>query len=159
MRTLFGTFILIIATGAATTAILMSLSQDGYADNFDYAAISGHTQTFVHIGGTVVLADIADTEEKRTIGLSSRNTLSPDAGMLFLFPEEGHHGIWMKHMRFPIDIIWISKDFRIVDIKKNVSPDTYPDIFRPSSPALYILETTAGFSDKYTITTKEKVSW
>ena len=76
-----------------------------------------------------------------------RGKLADKHGMLFIFPEEGQYGFWMKHMRFPLDIIWINKEGKIVDIKEAVP--VCKDIclpFYPREQALYVLEVKAGFS-------------
>ena len=57
----------------------------------------------------------------------------------------------MKDMLFPLDIIWISSDFHIVHIEKNLSAQTYPTIYYPNAPAEYVLEISAGESDKNNI--------
>jgi uncharacterized protein len=67
-----------------------------------------------------------------------------------VFDREGYQGFWMKEMNFPIDIVWLNKDKKIVHIEHNVSPDTYPKIFNPNNEfnnekSLYVLETNANF--------------
>lgn len=64
--------------------------------------------------------EIADTEELRKKGLSNRDELCPDCGMIFFFEKEGNYFFWMKDMRFPIDILWL-KDGEVVDINQNVN--------------------------------------
>jgi len=64
--------------------------------------------------------------------------------MLFVFENPGIHGIWMKDMKFPIDIIWLDKDMSVISKELNVSPDTYPQVFYPSREAYYVLEVKAG---------------
>jgi hypothetical protein len=71
--------------------------------------------------------------------------------MLFVFDKEGYYGFWMKEMNFPIDIAWLDKDKKITLIEKNVLPETYPQIFNPKSKNLYVLETKAGFFEKFGI--------
>jgi uncharacterized protein len=93
---------------------------------------------------------VADTDYSRTKGLSGRDYLAPNEGLLFVFDKEGYQGFWMKDMNFPIDIVWLSKNKKIIHIEHNVSPDTYPKIFYPNSeldtePSLYVLETRANF--------------
>ena len=44
--------------------------------------------------------EVADSSMKRVLGLSNRNSLGEDAGMLFIFAEEGTPGFWMKEMKF-----------------------------------------------------------
>ncbi len=92
--------------------------------------------------------EIADTPEERIKGLSGRESLSENSGLLFVHSQPGIYGIWMKDMKFPIDVIWLDADFRVVDIAKDIKPDSFPRVFEPSQPALYILEVNAGFADK-----------
>jgi uncharacterized membrane protein (UPF0127 family) len=103
------------------------------------------TQAIVNIGGQNLVASVADTPLERNKGLSGSNFLNSKNGMLFKFEEADEHGIWMKDMLIPIDIIWIDEQSRVVSIKENVSPDTYPEVFKPSAPAKYVLEVVAGY--------------
>ncbi|MGB3921718.1 MAG: DUF192 domain-containing protein [Minisyncoccia bacterium] len=101
------------------------------------------------IGGTEVKVEIADTDLERSQGLSGREGLLPNHGMLFVFDAPGYHAFWMKDMKFPIDIIWINADSKVVWIEKNLSPETYPNLFRPKEPAKYVLEVPAGFAEEH----------
>ena len=98
----------------------------------------------IEIGGQKITIEIADTDQAREKGLGGRDSLLEDGGMLFIFPEDGVYSFWMKDMRFPIDIMWLSADGRIVDLLENVSPDTYPTAFSPKKPARYVLELPAN---------------
>lgn len=104
-----------------------------------------------------IAVEVVDTPETMERGLGGREALSPDEGMLFIFPEEEKHTFWMKDMLFAIDILWISEDGRIVDMRENVSPDTYPETFTPSSPALYVLELPAGYAQEYGVRVGDRV--
>lgn len=101
----------------------------------------------VHIGDALISARVADTGRAREQGLSGVRQLPENQGMLFVFDEEGTHGIWMKDMHLDLDIIWIDERKRVVHITKNVSPDTYPHVFKPDRPSLYVLEVPAGTVD------------
>lgn len=82
--------------------------------------------------------------EARQHGLSNREYLPRHEGMLFIFNEPGEHCFWMKDMKFSIDIIWLDQDKKVVDIKENVAPDTYPNSFCPTSLSKYVVEVNAG---------------
>ena len=111
----------------------------------------------VYIGGRDVRAMIADTPALREEGLSGHAALAPDEGMLFVFPTDGQYGFWMKDMRFPIDILWLSGRGEILDMRESVSPATYPAVFTPKAPARYVLELPAGFSEAYTVKIGDEV--
>lgn len=103
--------------------------------------------TKARIGGKDFALAIADTNSKRVKGLSGQEGLAPYQGLLFVFEEEGSHSIWMKDMKFSIDIVWLDKNFTVVDIKSRVAPETYPEIFTPDRPALFVLEIPAGTAE------------
>jgi len=99
---------------------------------------------YVEVGGVRFEVEIADTPEKRERGLSGRAPLAPNEGMLFVFDEPGIYSFWMKEMLFPIDIVWIDEEGRVVHITENADPSSYPQTFSPPSPVLYVLEISAG---------------
>ncbi len=99
----------------------------------------------ITIGKMSLQVEIASTVADEKQGLSGRASLPEGRGMLFVFPQEGNYGFWMKGMLFPIDIIWIGSAGIVNTIASNVSPDTYPKVFYPTAPALYVLEVPAGW--------------
>jgi len=107
--------------------------------------------------GATIRLEIADSPELRARGLSGREGLNENTGLFFIFDEPGWHGIWMKEMNFPIDIVWLDEELKIINSSRSVSPDTYPQVFYPSSPALYVLEVNAGFLGKNRIKDGETV--
>ncbi len=100
----------------------------------------------VRIGEIAIPVELADSAGARARGLSGRQSLPPESGMLFIFDEPDRYGFWMKDMHFPIDIIWIDEAGRVVDITERLQPSTYPNSFSPSSPARYVLEVNAEFA-------------
>ena len=121
----------------------------------------------IKIWSAQITAEIADTPEKRARGLSGREALGKDEGMLFVFTDSAIRQFWMKDMNFSLDIIWIDENKKIIDITKNATPESYlsravypeqgrgesggPEKFSPSAPAKYVLEVSAGFADAYNI--------
>ncbi len=93
--------------------------------------------------------ELADTEAKRILGLSGRESLDERQAMLFVFGEPEIPQMWMKDMRFPLDIIWIDERLRIAHITRNALPESYPSIFEPPAPVKYALEINAGLADAY----------
>ena len=73
----------------------------------------------VKIAGQVIKVELAITPEARARGLSGRQGLTQDEGMLFVFDTPGKYPFWMKDMNFAIDMIWISEDSKVVYIKKD----------------------------------------
>lgn len=98
----------------------------------------------VEMGGKTFSMEVTKTKAELEKGLSGHTPLLKDQGMLFIFSKPDKYGFWMKGMLFPIDIIWIDENFKIVHIENSVYPATYPKIFYPDSQALYVLEVSSG---------------
>jgi hypothetical protein len=111
----------------------------------------------IEIGGQIVKVELATTPFEHKRGLSGRDRIEENSGMLFIFDKPGKYPFWMKDMKFAIDIIWIESVHadpryeKILYIKKDVQPESYPKTFGPGPDdgyAEYVLEVNAGFSDK-----------
>ena len=100
--------------------------------------------------GAKITAEVADTEEKRTLGLMFRDHLDPDKGMIFIFPVADQYRFWMKNCLVALDIIWLDEKKRIVYHEENLPPckaDPCPS-YGHQGKALYVVETTGGFFKK-----------
>lgn len=107
----------------------------------------------VHMGGGVFSAQVLKTDKERTKGLSGRPDLGADEAMLFVFDADAKWPIWMKDMNFPIDIVWLDKNKKVVHIVKNAPPESYPnEKFIPEADAKYVVELKAGTVAKKSIT-------
>ncbi len=97
--------------------------------------------------------EIAETAQERSRGLQFHEPLKENEGMLFVFQREGRHGFWMPNMAFSLDMIWISSDFKIIHIEKDVPPcESMPCVsYKPENPALYVLEINSGRSSEMKI--------
>lgn len=73
----------------------------------------------LQINGQSLQVEIVKTPEQMAGGLSGRDSLCANCGMLFTYPDEEVRIFWMKNMFFPLDFIWI-KDKEIVGIAQNV---------------------------------------
>ena len=101
------------------------------------------------VGGAPLELTARITMLEKARGLSGMAGLPENHGMLFVYASSGRPGFWMKDMHFPIDIIWLSADFTIVNITPSISPDSFPRVFRPKEPAQYVLEVNAGFAERH----------
>jgi uncharacterized membrane protein (UPF0127 family) len=96
--------------------------------------------------GKVLQSEVMVKDEDRAMGLMFRPSLPSDHGMLFLFDETDFHTIWMKNCKFPIDIVWLDEDRRVVDVAPSVPPckDDPCPVYRPMFRARYVVEMNAG---------------
>lgn len=106
--------------------------------------------------GVTIHVQIARTDTERQKGLSGTEGLKEKEGMLFIFNRPSKYGFWMPDMNYAIDIVWLDENFVVVDVKENATPESYPEVFRPRSEALYVLEVPSGFATKSGITIGSK---
>lgn len=84
---------------------------------------------------------LADTDATLYKGLSGVEQLSRDGGLLMDFKIPGYHGIVMRDMKVPLDIIWLDSQKKVVYLVKNASPELGDSrVFTPNDPARYVLE-------------------
>ena len=100
--------------------------------------------------------EVAKTIEERRTGLMYRKKLLNNEGMLFIFPREKIIQLWMKNTYIPLDVIFISKNKVIVDIKKNMEKLS-ETIVKSKVRSRYALEFNAGLIKKLDIEIGDKV--
>jgi len=100
------------------------------------------------IGDRVIKVESAESVMEKQKGLSGRNFMRTNNGMLFIFSQSDYYPFWMKDMKFPIDIIWIDEKLKIIGFEKNINPNSFPKKFIPQLPAKYVLEVNGGWSDE-----------
>ena len=96
--------------------------------------------------GKVLQAEVMVKDEDRAMGLMFRPALPLDRGLLFVFDDLDFHGIWMKNCRFPIDIVWLDEERRVVHVAEAVPPckaEPCP-VYQPMKKAAYVVEINAG---------------
>lgn len=102
--------------------------------------------------------EVADSDAEREQGLMYRDTMSEQAGMLFLMGPEEIQSFWMKNTIISLDIIYINMDRRIVSIHKNTKPFSLEPI--PSvKPASFVVEVNAGYTDAFGIKVGDLISF
>jgi hypothetical protein len=91
--------------------------------------------------------EIADDDAERARGLMFRDQMDADAGMLFLFEQQGPQAFWMKNTRIPLDILYFDNSWKLVGWSLDTPPcslgnqcPSYPS----QAPARYVLELNAG---------------
>lgn len=121
---------------------------------------------YVKIAGQSIRVDLALTDAAKEQGLSGRNNLKENEGMLFVFDHLDKYPFWMKDMKFPIDIIWLApsksgdrEDMEIIYIKKNAQPNSYPETYGSEKDAQYVLEIVSGFSEKNNLKEGDKIEF
>lgn len=148
---ILGLFLLIVVLmifgkGFSSASLLTNNKQ-----STDSATVSAKQTSLIKVasGKLDINAEIAANLAARKKGLGKRDYIDIDNGMLFVFEQPGDYAIWMKDMKFAIDIIWIDENKMIVDIAENVPPqpgksDKELVVYKPKGTSKYILEISAG---------------
>ncbi len=108
------------------------------------------------INGYVFNLEIADDLEEMKQGLSGREGLAEDQGMLFIYAKKTPVSFWMKDMKFNIDLLWIDGN-EIVGLEKNMQ--AFGDLkvgydlprYNSPQPIDRVLEIKAGKIDELNI--------
>jgi len=96
-----------------------------------------------------IVVEKVDTPELKYLGLSLREELDSNSGMLFVFETTSDKNcLVMRDMKFSLDMVWLDENKKVINIAVNVEPESYPESFCPSSPAKYALEINAGFASE-----------
>ncbi len=117
-------------------------------------------QTVLEVRNQKFVIELAVTPKEKERGLSFRNTLAPDHGMLFVYDHKEPFGFWMREMRFPLDFIWIDGD-TIVEVTHNVQirdANGGWTTLGPQKPVDKVLEVNAGTIDSYNIEVGDTIS-
>jgi uncharacterized membrane protein (UPF0127 family) len=94
--------------------------------------------------------EIADTPAKREMGLQYRRELAADRGMIFLFAAESPQSFWMKNTPLPLDMIFISRERKIVGIVEQTVPFSLEPRF-VEGVSQFVLEINGGLSKRFGI--------
>lgn len=114
------------------------------------------TNTLVLDGQKYTLEIVLGVEERQR-GLSGRQALAPNEGMLFVEAKPNIACFWMKDMNFAIDIVWVDDTKIIRHLEERVSPKTYPKTFCPKVKTKYVVELPSGTIDKHQLAVGQKL--
>lgn len=116
------------------------------------------------IGEQTLSIEIARTQAEMEQGLSGRQTMTDNEGMLFDFSADKSAryapAFWMKDMKFPLDFIWIAND-KVIGITADAPAPTSTQLnlplYPPPAPVNQVLEVNAGWSAAHKIKTGDQV--
>lgn len=136
---------------ATFIGITLALTATGYFYYIEfYQQQDKDTLIFKTINEEVkIKVEYARTPDEWARGLSGREKLGAREGLLFIFPQEQRLAFWMREVKFPLDIIFINKDKRIVDLvtMQPCKADPCPT-YTSRVPSLYVVEVNSGFAQR-----------
>ena len=117
----------------------------------------------ITVGSAELNVEIADTQASREKGLSNRDHLPEDQGMLFDFTNTNINrpSFWMKETRFNLDLLWIKNNV-VIAVTEDVPAPKNPDEILPSYPAPdpvdTVVEVNSGWVKRHNITVGDKIT-
>lgn len=117
----------------------------------------------IEVGTHEVQLEIADSPQEWELGLSYRDTLADNHGMLFVFPDESRRVFWMKGCNFDIDLAYIESDGKISEIitmekePLNTPPESLTTYPSQSTTIKYALEMIGGWFEEHEVTTDTEI--
>ncbi len=94
-------------------------------------------------GAHAFTVELADEPNEISYGLMNRESMAPDAGMLFDFGNPREPAMWMKNTLIPLDMLFITSDGTIQMIARNTVPGSLRTI-SPGMPVKGVLELNGG---------------
>lgn len=115
----------------------------------------------IRIGGSTVQVEIADTAELRKKGLSGREVIPNNTGMMFIFEKPQICSFWMKDTKVPLSIGFFDSDKKLVERIDMLPPERakHPQVYKSTKPAQYALEVPHGWFRKNHIFPGETFEW
>ena len=112
------------------------------------AAPPGETGTVAVVAnGHRILAEVAVTPEARSRGLMFRASLPADRGMLFVYPNDARHCMWMRNTFVPLSVGFLDEHRAVINVAE-MTPRTDARHCAERA-ARYVLEMPAGWFDRH----------
>jgi uncharacterized membrane protein (UPF0127 family) len=100
------------------------------------------------LAGEELLVEVASTPETRACGLSQREALAPDRGMLFVFPEPTPRAFWMKDTHMPLSIAFLDAHRAVLNTL-DMTPLQTEERYPSAGDAAYALEVNQGWFEAH----------
>jgi uncharacterized membrane protein (UPF0127 family) len=151
---LFITCVIIIFLISFSQLYAFNLQSNNNTSSIGAGFFPNYKKTTISINGINVTLAIASSDEQRIRGLSGIEKMNENEGMLFLFDKPSKQGFWMNKMNFPIDVIWLNSNNKVVHIEKQLEPFKLflaCPVYNPGVDSLYVIELRSGFADNHSI--------
>jgi uncharacterized membrane protein (UPF0127 family) len=127
-------------------------------------AAGAQLQSFVKSELTIVSAtgphhftvEVAETPAQMEQGLMFRRAMAPDAGMLFDYKEPTVATMWMRNTLIPLDMFFVDRHGRIVNIRERAVPLSL-DVISAAAPVRAVIELNSGTAERLGIVPGDRV--
>lgn len=129
-----------------------------------YFILAGRKDTQkIIISGQVFEVEVVSSGKDVTKGLSGRDSIESNQGMLFVFDNRYWEVFWMKDMKFNIDLLWLVGDI-VVGYEKNMPAPPLgvfdEELKKYASPEQVdrVLELSAGTIDRLNVKIGDRIN-
>ena len=142
--------------------------KEGTPNKIHATSLTPHRELRFHKQGEVTFFDkdrksivtidmeIPETIKEISTGLMFRHTMAENEGMLFGQDKFKARFFWMKNTYIPLDMIFVDKMMKIIEIRKTTTPLSTELIPVPVETQ-YTIEVNGGFCDKYGIRVGDEI--
>lgn len=141
---------LVVASVALAAIFLLATPWQWTTGNENSGASQEELVLVTESGRHPISLELADTEEKKQVGLMFRTELADDHGMLFVYESPREITMWMRNTYISLDMIFIGEDGRVVSVARETEPMS-EEIISSRVPALGVLEMKAGSANRYEV--------
>lgn len=147
-----GAFLAVIALGVLLAFPPLALVSVGEYDTATVTVVDEN-------GTTLATVDVrlADTPDKRRVGLMRTDTLATGSGMLFVHPREGTYTYHMRNMAFDIDMVFVAANGTVTTVHHASAPENDESTDRYTGRGQYVLEVPRGYANATGIDTGDRV--
>lgn len=128
-------------------AVLLAAACDGGARRPEPPVAVGRSAV-LQVAGRSVQVELALDDYARSRGLMHRTRLEPDAGMLFVFPDEQPRTFWMHDTLIPLDIVFLESSGRVINVAHG-EPGVERPGYHSARPARMVLELNGGWCETH----------
>lgn len=147
MDTRRGLVLLFALIAVLAVAVFLMFPPVSVVDPGEYetTTVTVHDETGAELAS--VEARVADTKEKRRVGLMRTESLDNGSGMLFVHARDGTYTYHMEDMAFDIDIVFVDANGTITSIHHASAPGPDEESDTYTGRGRYVLEVPRGFTD------------
>jgi uncharacterized protein len=146
-----------ILSGAVLAALLsfaLGLGQPANAESLETKPLTIITAS----GNHRIKVEVADSDPERNMGLMFRRSLAEDAGMIFIYPQDGPISMWMRNTYIPLDMIFVRSDGTVHRVESDTQPFSEQTISSGGNVRA-VIELKAGSAERLGIKAGDKVDF
>jgi len=160
MRRSRRSFLGLLRAAAASLAAVAALAADGRGPAASAAEELAFPVSPLTIetsrGRFQFMVEMAETPSTWKQGLQNRQSMAPDAGMLFNYHQPREATMWMKDTLISLDMLFIDERGTVINIAERTQPMSL-DVISSAGPVLATLEVNAGTAARLGIRPGDRV--